>query len=249
MITQANRTDQASHIHRMFRRISSRYDLMNRLLTFGRDLSWRRYLITMAKLPKGGRLLDVGTGTGDIAFEALRLDPTIRITAVDFTLEMMEKGRDRDDAKSVGWCKANASRLPFHDNVFDAVASGFLIRNVNDVKSIFKEQMRVVKPGGCVVCLDTSPVPPNIIKPFVMFYLKRFIPFLGYMITGEKDAYTYLSTSTINFMKAEETAGLMEEAGLENVTFRRFMFGNIAVHKGLRPGLPSTTPVSPGLVF
>jgi demethylmenaquinone methyltransferase/2-methoxy-6-polyprenyl-1,4-benzoquinol methylase len=241
MITQADRTDRASRIHRMFRRISSRYDLMNRLLTFGRDLSWRRYLIRMAKVPKGGKVLDVGIGTGDIAFEALRLDPTIRITGVDFTLEMIEKGRDRDDAKSVGWCKADASRLPFHDNVFDAVASGFLIRNVNDVKSIFKEQMRVVKPGGCVVCLDTSPVPSNIIRPFVMFYLKRFIPFLGYLITGERDAYTYLSNSTINFMKPEETAGIMEEAGLKDVMFRRLMFGNIMVHRGLRPNLRSTT--------
>jgi demethylmenaquinone methyltransferase/2-methoxy-6-polyprenyl-1,4-benzoquinol methylase len=241
MITQADRTDRASRIHRMFRRISARYDLMNRLLTFGRDLSWRRYLIRMAKAPKGGRILDVGIGTGDIAFEALRLDPTVRIIGVDFTLEMMEKGRNRDEAKRIGWCKANASRLPFHDKVFDAVASGFLIRNVNDVKSIFKEQMRVVKPGGCVVCLDTSPVPPNIIKPFVMFYLKRFIPFLGYMITGERDAYTYLSTSTIHFMEPEETARLMEEAGLKDVIFRRLMFGNIVVHRGLRPNLPCTT--------
>ncbi|MFC1869412.1 class I SAM-dependent methyltransferase, partial [Thermodesulfobacteriota bacterium] len=108
----------------------------------------------------------------------------------------------------------------------DAVTSGFLVRNVVDVRRAFEEQMRVVRPGGRVVCLDTSPVPCNMLRPFVLFHLNILIPFLGYLITRQRDAYKYLPRSTLNFM-----AGV----GLKDVTFRRFMFGNIALHWGVRP--------------
>jgi len=226
---------KVNHLQGMFSRISSNYDFMNRLMTFGMDMAWRRFLISVARMPKGARVLDVGIGTGDIAFEALRLDPTVRVTGVDFTYAMMEVGRRREDADKIYWCRADALSLPFHEAAFDAVVSGFLVRNVADVRSTFREQMRVVKPGGRVVCLDTSPVSYSILRPFIMFYLKVIIPFLGRLLTGEGDAYKYLTTSTMNFIKPEILAGIMRETGLEDVTFKRLMFGNIAVHWGVRP--------------
>ena len=232
--------EKVNYVRGMFARISGSYDLMNRLMAFGRDKAWRCLLISIANVPKGGRLLDVGTGTGDIAFEALRVDPTIHVTGLDLTAEMTETGRKREVSTRIGWCLADALQLPFPDATFDAVTSGFLIRNVVDAQSVFREQVRVVKPGGRVVCLDTSPAPRNIVWPFAMFYLKILIPLLGYLITGEKEAYTYLHESTMHFMEPKALTDIMRGVGLEDVTFRRFMFGNISVHWGIRPVLYST---------
>src|SRR4030066_35880 len=209
--------EKVNYIREMFASISGRYDLMNRLMTFGRDIAWRRFMISMTKVPKGGRLLDVGTGTGGIAFEALKADPAICITGLDFTLDMMKAGRKRKFSDQISWCLGDALRLPFPDATFDAVTSGFLIRNTLGVRSAFREQVRVVKPGGCVVCLDTSPAPRNISWPFAMFHLRVLIPLLGFMITGKKGAYKYLSTSTFNFIEPDVLSDIMKGEGLEEV--------------------------------
>lgn len=237
------KTDEqkAGYVRDMFARVSPDYDFMNRLMTFGMDISWRRFLLYVADVPSDGRLLDVGTGTGDIALEALRTDPGMRVTGLDFTAEMMDVGRRRKGADGIDWCRGDALCLPFPDKTFDAVVSGFLLRNVADVRSVLMEQVRVVIPGGRVVCLDTSPAPRNILRPFIHLYLRIIIPLLGRLLTGKGDAYNYLASSTINFLEPEILADIMREAGLEDVHFRRFMFGNIAVYWGVRPVLHAET--------
>lgn len=232
--------EDADYVKDMFASISGRYDLMNRLMTFGRDITWRRTMVSMTNVTKGGRLLDVGTGTGDIAFEALRADPAVRVIGLDFTADMIKTGKRRKFSSQIDWCLGDALRLPFPDATFDAVTSGFLIRNIPDVRSAFREQSRVVKPGGRVVCLDTSPAPRDISWPFAMFHLNVLIPILGFMITGKKRAYKYLSASTLNFIEPDVLSDIMKGIGLEEVGFRRFMFGNIALHWGTRPLTDST---------
>ncbi|MBN1847204.1 MAG: ubiquinone/menaquinone biosynthesis methyltransferase [Deltaproteobacteria bacterium] len=222
-------------VRTMFARISSHYDTLNRIMTFGRDKSWRHFLVNIACIPKGGHVLDVGTGTGDIAFEVLRNNKTNRVVGVDFTLEMIDMGHRRPGGRKIAWCRADALQLPFPDNTFDVVTSGFLLRNVTDIGAALKEQIRVVKPGGRVVCLETSPNPYRLIRPFVLFHMKNIIPFLGHLIAGQKKAYQYLPASTLEFMKPEELAALMAEVGLCNVSYKRFMFGTIAAHWGERP--------------
>jgi demethylmenaquinone methyltransferase / 2-methoxy-6-polyprenyl-1,4-benzoquinol methylase len=234
-MTSVSDEKKAGNVRRMFARISSDYDFMNRLMTFGMDIHWRRFLLSKANLPEGGLLLDVGTGTGDITLEALRKDPTLHVTGVDFTSEMMAVGQKRKGAEKISWCLADALSLPFPDSTFDAVVSGFLVRNVADVKSVFEEQRRVVKPGGRVVCLDTSPPGQHILRPFIDMYLMVIIPILGRMLTGKGDAYSYLTKSTINFLKPQALLEIMTGIGLKDVEFRRLMFGNIAVHWGVRP--------------
>ena len=225
------------HVRRMFARISRDYDLMNRLMTFGMDRAWRRFLLSLAGVQKGGRLLDVGTGTGLIPWEALRLDPTLQVTGIDFTAEMIQVGRRRKGSEKINWCLADALCLPFPDGIFDAVVSGFLLRNVSDVRSALIEQVRVAKPGGRVVCLDTSPVQPNFFGPFIKFYLRIIIPFMGRLLTGKGSPYNYLGTTTMNFIKPEFLMDIMRDAGLEDVTFKGLMFGVITVHWGVRPFL------------
>jgi len=222
-------------VRAMFDRIAGRYQLMNALMTFGRDRAWRRDVVRAAGLPAGARLLDLASGTGDIALEALRLVAGVRVTAADFSLEMMRVGRRRPGGDRIVWCAADALALPFTDASFDAVTSGYLLRNVSDRVGAFREQARVVRPGGRVVCLDTSPPPATPLRPLVRLYLRRIVPLLGRLIAGERSAYAYLSASTEGFKTPDELTAIMREAGLVEVSYQRFMAGTIAVHVGTRP--------------
>lgn len=223
----------------MFARIAGRYDLMNRLMTAGRDRAWRRRVVDLAALPSGGCLLDLGSGTGAIALEALRRRPDALVVGADFTLEMMRLGQAKSVETGPGrpapaWVGADALRLPFPDNTFDAVTSGFLMRNIADVEVGFAEQRRVVKPGGRVVCLETSPPPDNALRPFIDFYLQRVIPVLGHLITGQADAYRYLPASTQAFLTPEALGAIMEGVGLRQVHYERWMFGTITILVGVK---------------
>jgi demethylmenaquinone methyltransferase/2-methoxy-6-polyprenyl-1,4-benzoquinol methylase len=225
--------ERARYVQRMFGRIARRYDLMNRLMTGGQDVGWRRQVVALAVLPPGGRLLDLGTGTGDLATEAWRRDPTARVVAGDFTLEMMRVGRDRL-GRPLAWAGVDALNIPFPDATFDAVVSGFLLRNVVDVPRALAEQRRVLRPGGRIVCLDTTPPPRNWLRPFIGFHLHYVIPALGQLVAGSGDAYTYLPDSTEGFLTAEALAERMAEAGFGNVAFKKYMLGTVAIHSGVR---------------
>ena len=222
-------------IRHMFGRISKRYDLLNRVMSFGFDILWRRYLVKKADLSEAGMALDSGSGTGDIALEILKQNPRARVFAADLTYEMMAAGKEKKGRKSIEWCQADAENLPFPDSIFDAVTSGFLARNVPDIKAMFKEQVRVLKPGCRLVCLDTSPIPDNLLKPLILIHYKLIIPVMGLLIAGETNAYKYLPETTIRFLKPEALAHTLKEAGLVDVKFKSFMLGNISVHWGTKP--------------
>jgi demethylmenaquinone methyltransferase/2-methoxy-6-polyprenyl-1,4-benzoquinol methylase len=185
-------------------------------------------------MPQSGVMLDAGAGTGAIALDALRRDADLRITGADFTVEMMLLGRKKNEGQKINWTAADALALPFKDASFDAVTSGYLIRNVGDALGAFREQARVVKPGGRVVCLETSPPPESPLKPALLFFLNQLIPLLGQIISGNRSAYTYLPQTTQDFLPPQKVAGLMQRAGLTSVRYQRFMFGTIAVHWGTK---------------
>ncbi len=220
---------RAQYVQSMFTRIAHRYDLMNRLMTGGQDIRWRKIVIQLARLESNASLLDLGTGTGDLAREALKRNPQAHVTAADFTLEMMRVGRKPGDPP---FSSADALELPFKDSTFDAVISGFLMRNVIDVNLALKEQYRVLKPGGRIVILDTTRPKKNILSPFIRIHMHLIIPLLGKLISGTGDAYEYLPDSTEGFLTAEELAAHMAAAGFKNVNFKRLMFGTIAIHHG-----------------
>ena len=225
---------KAAYVHDMFADIAARYDLMNRLMTFGQDTAWRQMLVHAAALPPGGRLLDIATGTGDIALEALRQVPGARAVAADFSLPMMQVGQAKPQGDRLRWVGADTFTLPFPDDTFDAVTSGFLLRNVADVVAALAEQRRVVRPGGHVVSLETSPPPDTPWRPLIQLHLKRVIPLVGRMVSGSGYAYSYLPQSSIAFMHPEELAEVFRAAGLRHVRYRRLMLGTVAIHIGVK---------------
>lgn len=229
-MTNLTGNDKARYVQDLFTRIARRYDLMNRLMTGGQDIRWRKEVIRRAGLRPQTRLLDLGAGTGDLAREAAAQQPTARIVAADFTLAMMRAGRKPADR--FDWSAADALTLPFGAETFDAVVSGFLMRNVTDGMAALREQHRVLKPGGRVVILDTTRPRPSLLSPFIWLHLHIVIPTLGTLISGQRDAYTYLPDSTEAFLTAEELAARMAAAGFQRVGYRRLMFGTIAIHWG-----------------
>jgi demethylmenaquinone methyltransferase/2-methoxy-6-polyprenyl-1,4-benzoquinol methylase len=224
------------YVQEMFTRIAHRYDLMNRLMTAGQDVRWRKEVIRLAQLPAQGRLLDLGTGTGDLAREILLRHPEGHVVAADFTLEMMRVGQaqhfEERGQREMNWTTADALRLPFPSASFDAVVSGFLMRNVSDVRLSLQEQYRLLKRGGHIVILDTAPPAESPWLPLIHFHLHTVIPTLGKLISGQAEAYQYLPDSTEAFLHPEQMAMRLVETGFRNVAFQLKMFGTVAIHWG-----------------
>lgn len=228
-------SDKPQRVRAMFARIAHRYDLMNRLMTGGQDLRWRRRAIQRCGLRPGARLLDVGTGTGDLAAEALRQCPGALVVGCDFTLPMMRRGRQKPGRARIRWVAGDALRLPFPDATFDAVVTGFVMRNVADPDQAFREQARVTRPGGRVVCLEAVRPPPRWWLPLYRLYFHRLVPLLGALIAGDREAYTYLPRSVAGFFALEELAAAMARAGLGVQEVQMFMGGTVGLIVGVRP--------------
>jgi demethylmenaquinone methyltransferase/2-methoxy-6-polyprenyl-1,4-benzoquinol methylase len=233
-MTHLQGQERAAYVQGMFARISGRYDLMNRLMTGGRDGAWRKIAIRLAQLGPTARILDVATGTGDILIEALKQHPDALAIGSDFTFEMMRTGQGKPGADKIRWNSADALRLPYPDNTFDAVTSGFGVRNFIDRERAFHEQLRVVKPGGRVICLEISKPPRSLLRPFFLFFFNRIVPLMGGLVSGQRDAYTYLPQSVNEFLTPDELKAIMQRAGLRDVTYRRLMLSTVAIHVGIK---------------
>jgi demethylmenaquinone methyltransferase/2-methoxy-6-polyprenyl-1,4-benzoquinol methylase len=222
--------ERADYVRRMFSQAARRYDIANRWMAWRQDVKWRREVIDRASLPFSGILLDIGTGTGDLAW---RVEGTrIYFPSGRFYTEMMHIGRMRQGGNFVHWLNTDALDLPFRESTFDAVVSGYLLRNVTDIERALAEQYRVVKQGGCVVCLDTTPPPNDLWHLPSRFYLRHIIPMIGSLIAGSSEAYRYLPQSTERFLVAEQLATVLQKVGFQQVQFRRFMGGTMAIHWG-----------------
>lgn len=226
--------DKPRFVNRMFARIANTYDLMNRLMSMGQDQRWRRELLDYCHLPPHGTLLDVGTGTGDIAYEAMRRFPGVQAYGTDFTYEMMAAGVGKLPGRVLPFAQGDTFALPYPDHTFDAVVSGFMIRNVVDRAAAFREQVRVTKPGGRVVCLEITPPTNSVLGPFFSLYFFRFVPVLGGIISGDRQAYSYLPHSTVDFPEPRVLQHLMEQGGLQNVVYVERMLGAVAIHVGTK---------------
>lgn len=231
----AKPADHPARVSSMFDRIAGRYDLMNLVMTWGQEPRLVRRTVERAKLPDAPKVLDLATGTGDIALEVLRTHYDADVTAVDFAPEMMAIGGARPDGDRITWVEADAMDLPFEDDTFDAVTHGYLLRNVADIPTTLAEQFRVLKPGGRMVALETSPAPDNIAKPFSTAYIKYVVPQLSRLITNDPEAYEYLSATTRGFRTPAQVQELLEEAGFVGAGHELHLFGALAIHWATKP--------------
>lgn len=227
-----------SDIRRMFDRIVPRYDLMNRVMTGGRDAVWRGMVARQAvgACPGGTAVvLDVATGTGDLAL-AIREAGAAKVIGADFSGEMIraagDKARHRGDPSA--FLVADALHLPFADATFDACTVAFGLRNMVDYDAALREMTRVLRPGGVFICLEMTPFQRPILGPLFRVYFERVVPLVGGALSGSLSAYRYLPRSVEAFPAAHDLAERMRGIGLEDVQYSLLGFGTVAIHSGKR---------------
>ena len=229
----------------MFGGIAPRYDLMNRLMTGGRDGHWRRIAAREAAPLPGDRVLDACCGTGDLSFTLAEQCPGCEVVGLDLTAAMLERARDKAAARrrrglvTPAFVRGDLLDLPFADGEFAVVTVGWGVRNVPDVPRAFAEMKRVTRPGGRVVCLESTQAPDGAGRHFHHVWMGHVVPLLGRVVSGDATAYAYLPASVEAFPRAEALAAIMASAGLTGVRYRRFGFGAVAIHVGEAPAGPA----------
>jgi demethylmenaquinone methyltransferase / 2-methoxy-6-polyprenyl-1,4-benzoquinol methylase len=221
------------YVQGMFGRIVPRYDLMNTLMTGGRDQAWRRRTVRAAGAGPGKRALDVACGTGELAL-ALARAGCAEVLGLDFSAGMLAIAAAKNEGLAPAlrprYVLGDALALPFPDESFECLTTGFAMRNVTSIPAAFAEMRRVLRPGGSVVCLELTPARGRLFPLFFRLYFGRLVPVVGGLVAGQREAYTYLPSSLDGFPDAERLAALMGEAGLRAARFRRLMFGTVALH-------------------
>ena len=212
-------------VRSMFDRISPVYDAMNRTMTVGLDQRWRRAAVAAVVQP-GDRVLDACCGTGDLAVAAQEVGGTV--TGLDFSERMLERARRKSG--QVEWVQGDALALPFSDGSFDAATVGFGVRNLNELGGGLVELRRVLRPGGRLAILEITK-PSGLLAPFYRLWFDGFVPLLGKLLPGGS-AYTYLPASVRRFPGPDELAALLRGAGFEDVRWRTFAGGIVALHIG-----------------
>jgi demethylmenaquinone methyltransferase/2-methoxy-6-polyprenyl-1,4-benzoquinol methylase len=226
----------------MFGRIVPRYDLMNRLMTGGRDAAWRRLAVREAlrgRNPAEVRVLDVATGTGDLAL-ALRAAGAGVVVGLDFSMPMLEEAIRKDGmepgAGRITWVEGDAMLLPYPDESFDAVTVAFGLRNMPSYPAALREMSRVLCPTGTLVCLETTPIRAPMLRAVFDWYFARVVPMVGGLLSGDVDAYSYLPASAAAFSNADTLGQMMLEAGFSHVRYLRLGLGTVALHVAEKPG-------------
>jgi demethylmenaquinone methyltransferase/2-methoxy-6-polyprenyl-1,4-benzoquinol methylase len=212
----------------MFDMIAPRYDLLNRLMSFGVDQRWRNKTVDALELKSGARVLDLATGTADLALKVLQRHPDVKVVGVDPSEGMLEVGRRKVAAKGLTRvCElkvGDAQQLPFEDNSFDGLCMAFGIRNVPDRARALREMARVVKPDGRIAILELSEPRGGLLGPLARFQIRTVVPFMGRLLSGARE-YRYLQESIAAFPEPEVFAGIMRDSGLEVLRVTPLTFG------------------------
>ena len=222
-------------VRSMFDRIAPRYDLLNRVLSAGVDVSWRKAAADALGLAGEALLLDLCTGTGDLLIETLRRDPRFKGVGVDLSSQMLVRGMAKIEGRGLSARAALASgdgeRLPLRDALFDGALVAFGIRNIGRADAALRELHRVLKPGGRLVILEFS-MPKGVLGTLYRLYFGRVLPRIGGLVSGDPSAYAYLPASVERFRAPDELGALMRTAGFGTVSWRPLTFGIAHLHVG-----------------
>jgi len=226
--------EKKNYVLHLFSSIPKHYDTMNRVMSLGLDMSWRRKSIRLADFNNNGLLLDLATGTGDMIIAARKILPGARFIGLDFCGPLMRLAQEKVNRslnqQIVKWIQGDALHLPFDDNSLDGAFTAFALRNVTSVEQVFSELYRVIRPGGKVVSLEMVRQKKQILRKLFSCYFNKIIPVLGRWLTSYPEAYSYLPLSIENFYTADELNDLIASIGWKNVQYRLRMFQNLAIH-------------------
>lgn len=224
--------DHDRAIAEMFDAVAPRYDVLNRALSFGADVSWRRRAIALARLGPAERAADIGVGTGDLALGLLRAsDPSSQVIGLDLSARMIARSRQRLAAWGTRYRAviATATALPLPDASLDRIVSAFTVRNVGDLPTALRELRRVLRPGGRAVLLELSH-PARAFAPLYWWYFEGVAPRVASVLGGDVDAYRYLPRSVRAFPTAERLRAMLLAAGFGRVRVERLTLGIAAIH-------------------
>lgn len=225
----------------IFNRVSSRYDLMNTIMSWGLDKTWRRIAAISCSFSEGSSLaLDLCSGTGMLALELARvMNFRGRVLGLDFSRSILEIAINRVRGSNldgiIEFIEGDALNLPLPSNMFDCVTIAFCLRNVISIRRLLEESVRVAKPGGRVIVLDLSKPRSIVLYQLYNIYLRLVVPLIGWLITGHMDPYAYLPDSLREFPVRESLSKIMREEGLSNVKFIELTLGTVAIHIGVKP--------------
>ena len=230
-------TKRKQYVQKMFNDIAHRYDLLNHLLSGGTDVYWRRRAISKLNIPQDSLVLDIACGTGDFAFTTQKLKKA-KIYGIDIATNMLTLGKqksiDKEKSDNIKFLAGDGEKLPFNDEVFDAVTIAFGVRNMGDVKKNLSEMSRVLKPGGELIVLEFSTPKSNFLKKAYRIYFHNVLPFVGKIISKDKEAYTYLPVSVDYFPPRREFARWIEDVDFSPVNFWRLFNGIAVIYKGVK---------------
>jgi demethylmenaquinone methyltransferase/2-methoxy-6-polyprenyl-1,4-benzoquinol methylase len=230
--------DKETRVHEIFESISGGYDKMNDVISLGMHRRWKRSLIRDLTTHRCADILDVASGTGDIALLIAHKNRQAHIVATDFSAAMLEVAKRRIAAAglpNISVDQQNAMAMDFEDDTFGCSVISFGLRNMPDYEQVLREMTRVTKPGGYLYCLDSS-VPTNpLVRPFFTLYFKYLMPLLGRLFVDAPDQYTWLYTSTEAFLTKDELKALMLSVGLQDVRVTSHLFGAAARHRARKP--------------
>ncbi|MGI5825051.1 MAG: ubiquinone/menaquinone biosynthesis methyltransferase [Bacillota bacterium] len=233
------------YVQEVFDDISPFYDKMNNIMTFGMVKNWQNFLMKKTCLKPGESALDVGTGTGEMAFELAELVGSEgSVSALDLSPDMLktakQKAKSLDLPCEVNFVQGNALELPYDDNTFDGATSGFALRNVTDIQRVISEMRRVVKPGKKVVCIEIAEPKFILFKLGFRFHFRKIVPFVGRFfdkgksIQGRQPAYTWLRDSFNGFPYGEDMAKIFRAAGLQEVKYFPKCLGSVNIYEGTK---------------
>lgn len=233
-MTPSRQGPREALVRRIFDRIARRYDLLNRVISLRLDTHWRKKAVQSLPLDSGEALiLDLGTGTGDLALAAAK-ELKGKIIGLDFSLEMLRLAQAKKRRSAYGerahYVMGTALEPPFREASFDAVMTAFVLRNIPDLPFFFLQALRLLKPGGRLVSLDMFPPCGGPFAFFYSIYFYRLVPWLGAGLARDRRAYQYLSESVRGFFPPEAVAEMIQKAGFNTVETRKFLCGAVCLH-------------------
>lgn len=238
-----DRRHKAEQVREMFDNIAPTYDFMNRAMTLGLDIRWRRHAVKMLRSSLGAspaHLLDIATGTGDLAMMLARSIPDSTIEGVDLSEGMIAIGRSKVEqaglAQRISLNIADCLHLPYADNTFDGITVAFGVRNFEHLAEGYREMLRVMKPGGTLCIIEMSTPTGSLTRPLYRLYAHHMIPAVGKLISRDSSAYHYLPASIAVVPQGEEMLGLIRDAGFCHTSVSTMMFGVCSIYMAAKPG-------------